>query len=180
MAKNSSINFSTRVKDLSGLRFGRLAVVSFAGTNESGKARWNCLCDCGASTTVSSKHLQRGSSRSCGCLRSETVSKRRGSLSNNEREARRNYQLEWNSYSAMIHRCHSPRHKDYRYYGARGRRVCDRWRFGDGARSGFECFLEDMPPRPSTALTLDRIENSRGYFPGNCRWATKAEQTANR
>ena len=73
----------------------------------------------------------------------------------------------------MIQRCHNPKVPVYMYYGARGVTVCKRW------RQSFLNFLADMGPRPK-GKTLDRIRNSRGYMPSNCRWATKAVQKANR
>lgn len=72
-----------------------------------------------------------------------------------------------------IARCHNPQHGQYKYYGGRGITVCSRW------RESFDNFLIDMGVRPE-GLTLDRIENDKGYEPGNCRWATRKEQTANR
>ena len=57
--------------------------------------------------------------------------------------------------------------------------MCDRWRFGEHGKHAFECFLEDMGPKPSPRHTLDRIENDGGYEPSNCRWATPHEQRTN-
>lgn len=58
--------------------------------------------------------------------------------------------------------------------------VCDRWLKGDGSQSGFQCFVTDMGRRPSSGLSLDRIDNSVGYGPDNCRWATPLQQSRNR
>jgi len=74
----------------------------------------------------------------------------------------------------MHDRCRRKANKCYRHYGARGITVCDRWS-GD---TGFENFLADMGTRPA-GLSLDRIDNERGYSPENCRWATSTQQTRN-
>lgn len=74
----------------------------------------------------------------------------------------------------MIERCERPAHIGYKYYGARGIKVCRRW------RKDFAAFLADMGPKPSPRHSLDRHPDQSGdYRPGNCRWATPAEQRAN-
>jgi hypothetical protein len=70
-------------------------------------------------------------------------------------------------------RCHNPRHRAYPRYGAAGIVVCDRW------RDSFANFLSDMGEAPP-ALTLERIDNAKGYEPRNCRWATRADQNRNK
>ena len=74
----------------------------------------------------------------------------------------------------MIARCHDQRATNYRYYGAIGILVCTRW------RESFSAFRADMGECPSRSMTLDRLKNDRGYEPGNCRWATQAEQNRHR
>jgi len=80
------------------------------------------------------------------------------------------------TYSKMIDRCHNPKHVYFRNYGGRGISVCEEWR-GDG---GFERWLDYVGPKPSPKHTLDRVDNNRGYEPGNVRWATATQQQRNR
>ena len=78
----------------------------------------------------------------------------------------------------MISRCIYPTVGNYKYYGGRGIRVCDRWRHGEGGKTGFECFLADMGPRPE-GMSIDRIDNNGNYEPTNCKWSTHSEQVIN-
>lgn len=78
------------------------------------------------------------------------------------------------AWESMIARCHNPKHPAYKWYGARGIVVCDRW------RESFDMFLQDIGQRPSRLHQLDRKDNSKGYFKDNVRWATSKEQNNNR
>lgn len=77
----------------------------------------------------------------------------------------------YESWCAMKKRCLNPRHPAFARYAGRGISICDRW-------MAFENFLADMGERPA-GTSLDRIDNSGGYEPGNCRWATRSEQNRN-
>lgn len=77
------------------------------------------------------------------------------------------------SWEAMRARCLSPKHPHFHDYGGRGIGICERW-------SGFDAFLSDVGPRPSSDRFLDRIDNGGSYEPGNVRWATRIEQHRNK
>jgi len=81
---------------------------------------------------------------------------------------------EYRIYTGMIARCGNPNSSGYYRYGGRGIKVCDRW------LEDFKNFYDDMGPRPSPKHSIDRIDNDGNYEPGNCRWATNAEQVANK
>lgn len=164
---------SPRFIDLEGKRFGRLFVLSYAGQRLSGRTRksmWNCKCDCGANVVVLSESLTTGHTQSCGCLQREKTS-----AANTKHGYKRDDRPipEYWLWQAMHNRCRRKASKHYKNYGGRGITVCMRW-------SSFEHFLRDMGRRPSPELTLERIENDKGYSPTNCKWATRTEQVRNR
>jgi hypothetical protein len=146
--------------DRSGLRYGRLVAFTCLGRDDNKKLLWECRCDCGATTIVTSSSLGSGNTQSCGCLLQETITKHRGS-------GRRSY----NTWRAMVRRCTNPQDKDYSNYGGRGITVCTTW-------LNYATFALDMG-EPPNGTTLDRIDGSMGYFPLNCRWASGETQARN-
>jgi hypothetical protein len=151
-----------KIIDLTGKRFGRWLVLALhPGRSRFGEgARWHCRCDCGGERIVRGFSLRSGRSKSCGCFSRFTT---RHGLSRT-----RTYRV----WQGIKQRCFNPQAKHYSYYGGRGITVCERWLI-------FENFYADMGD-PPPGLSLDRIDNNGNYEPGNCRWATAAEQLANR
>ena len=78
----------------------------------------------------------------------------------------------YNTWRAMIRRCHDKKYDSYSYYGERGITVCYEW------RTNFWQFVNDMDDRPE-GFTLDRIDNDKGYHKDNCRWASRHDQRMN-
>lgn len=81
---------------------------------------------------------------------------------------------EYKAWQGMIRRCYEKSNDSYKWYGARGIVVCDRW------RNSFEAFYADMGNKPKATMSLDRIDSNGNYEPSNCRWATATVQAANK
>lgn len=155
--------------DEKGKRYGRLLVQAAGTPTPQGKSRWWCLCDCGNRSLVVGSDLRSGNTTSCGCRKEELRAAR---FTTHGFRASGRTHPSYPSWANMLQRCTNPNDPAYRHYGGRGITVCERWQ-------SFENFLADMGERPE-GLTLDRTDNEGNYEPGNCKWATRAQQSANR
>lgn len=154
-------------KELSGLTFGRLTVLSRAGNDKYSRAQFMCRCECGVTKVVRSNCLLAGETKSCGCV---GRAKLRGqSLKHGLSRRAPEYRI----WIAMKSRCVNKNNTAYQNYGGRGIRVCEGWLLS------FETFYAEMGPRPSPHHSIDRVDSNSNYEVGNCRWATRLQQNNN-
>jgi len=157
------------VKDIAGQRFGRLVAVERVASTRHGAARWRFRCDCGNEKTAPAYAARSGHIKSCGCLMREVNGRRlralrtanrgtanhfykHGESSRRTRDGHRHRTPEYNCWHGMIGRCTRPSDTSWKKYGARGIKICERW------RNSFVDFLADMGAShhhntPLTALT---------------------------
>lgn len=157
-----------RALDLSGQTFGKLtALRPCLGRQKGRNVVWECVCECGQTVYRDTSHLKRSKNPSCGCFKSEAIA-----ISNGTH--RQSHTRLWNIHRAMKQRCENPNCAAYERYGGRGIKVCAEWKH-------FEAFYEwAMSHGYADDLTIDRIDNDKGYSPDNCRWTTAKVQAQNR
>lgn len=149
--------------DISNQRFGRSVALEYVGNH-----RWKCKCDCGNEFLAYSLQLRKGVTQSCGCLVRERLIAR---STKHGQKGTRLYRI----WKGMRNRCGNPAIKDYLNYGGRGIEVCKEW------QNDFVPFYEwSISHGYQDTLTIDRIDNDKGYSPDNCRWVDWKYQGRNK
>jgi hypothetical protein len=142
--------------------FDELIVIAYGGKSNCGRTQWWCQCSCGNKKRIISNNLKRGLSTNCGCLQYAGHSLHDMS-----------HTPEYQAWCDAKKRCYNESNSRYHCYGARGITMCEEW------QDSFETFFEHVGVKPEGDYSLDRINNDKGYEPGNVRWATRTEQQSN-
>jgi len=150
--------------DISGMKFGSLVAVKIDG-KKGRQNLWLCECDCGNYHHTTVYLLKSGGVKSCGCQKGKLRHRHCvGGAASSEYSCWRN----------MKQRCYNQNNGEFKNYGARGIRVCERW------LNSFETFLEDMGGKPNASYSIDRIDVNGNYSHENCRWVTTKTQNDNK
>lgn len=151
-------------KEFIGRRFGKLEVIKYLHTNAKGKTIYLCKCDCGNFKEVKRNSLVVGHTKSCGCL------PKKGNLKHGQRRTKL-YGLWLN----IKDRCNNKNNSHFKYYGEKGIKMCEQW------ANDYSAFMKwALENGYVEGLSIERIDNNKGYEPSNCKWITKEEQARNR
>lgn len=155
------------IKDLTGMRFGRIVALKQTDKRKGKRVIWLCKCDCGNVVERVGSSLKNGV-RSCGCIGKEKFEINRIKPKHNMYNTRP--YIIWHG---MKQRVLNPNSEKFHHYGGRGITICDKW-------LEFQGFWEDMKDGYKSNLTLDRIDVNSNYEKINCRWITQHEQLNNK
>jgi len=151
-----------------GNQYGRLTVVEFSHKDKNGTCYWTCECVCGTKKIICGSKLRNGHTKSCGCYNLERV------VESNTSHGLTKHPL-YGLYHRIMNRCYNSKNKAYKNYGGRG--IVFYWK--DKLEDFIEYVLVTLGDKPTLGHTLDRVDNDKGYEPGNLRWATRRQQAWN-
>lgn len=162
-----------------GHKFGRLRVIKEIERKRKPSGAtirfMRCICECGKEKDAALEKLRNGQTGSCGCLhvdRTIAASTRHGHGGKGKFKRSKEY----NTWAHIKQRCGNPNDRSFPDYGGRGIQMCEEW------KNSFETFLKDVGAAPAkdVNISIDRIDNNRGYEPGNVRWSDRVTQANNR
>ena len=151
--------------DHTGQRFGRLVAIKRVGSNSERDSMWLMACDCGNTCVKDMGSVMSGGITSCGCRHQKYNHK---------------YKRLYDVYNGIKARCYNKNHTSYKWYGARGIKMCGEW------LNSFDAFMlwaiesGYQLDAPRGTCTIDRINPDGNYEPKNCRWVSIAEQQTNK
>ena len=153
-----------------GSKHGRLLVLKFSHRDKHKAKHYICRCDCGNVCTVNIAHAKSGHTKSCGCFARER-SRDAGKKSKHNKINTRLYSI----WAGMKTRCLNPNSDHKKWYYEKGIDICDEW------KNDFMSFYNwSMKNGYANDLTIDRVNNNKGYNPENCRWANSTQQSRNK
>lgn len=153
-----------------GRTYNQLTVLGKDGKNKDRATLWRCICSCGNEISRKGYLITSGHTKSCGCFKKQVTTRR----STKHGMARRGHiSPEHSIWRLIIDRCCNPKNRAWERYGGRGIKLYSEW------KESFQLFYEYIGPRPSPLHSINRIDNDRGYEPGNIEWATVEQQNNN-
>lgn len=155
--KNTKFIPGTRIVDLTSKRVGMLTVLSYSHRLPNGVKHWLCRCECGTEKVINGTALLTESIFSCGCHKGNTTHGNSAA-----------HHPEYKTWFQMRDRCYNPKHKSYRFYGAKGIGMYPEWK--DDSTAFITYLKNSIGLKPNTDYHIDRINPKRDYEPGNIRW----------
>lgn len=158
--------------DLTGKTFNRLSVIERVYNGNSKKTYWKCRCICGKEVIVESSKIKGGYTKSCGCLNEENRKCHIEELTTHNMSDSKLFK----TWCSMRNRCENRKNMAYKWYGAKGVKVCDEWQGRDGFQNFYNWAIKNGY---KDDLSIDRIDFNGNYESLNCRWITQKEQSNN-